>query len=881
MSERTAQTVIDMDSTAESAICSIKRLYETEARLQFIVEAASLGEWKLDLDSGLLNCSLRDDSLFVYPGYPDSQTLATFLERVHPEDRKLVQTAISEAAKSFREFRFECRIQLSAQRMRWVCVKGSGRDDGAQGRCLQGIVIDITEQKRTEAIAQGQQRALELAVSGAPLHSILNILTQSAEEQSGGNVNVVVLLIDESGKHLRMGSSLSLPEAYNQSIDGLAIGPLAGSCGSAAFFRRPVIVSDVETDPRWVDFRHLALSYNLRACWALPILSTQGRVLGTMAFYCNEAREPTASELAAMALLVNTAALVIERDWETKERALAEQALQASEKRFRSLVQATNAIVWTASPTLEIVSPQPDWAAFTGQTYEEMQGFGWMETIHPEDQAETSSLGMSMLQSPRPVYAEYRLRRGDGQYRYLSGYVVPIYDAKGVLKEWAGSYTDVTERKESEKRLHHLATHDTLTGLPNRIYLNEHLQELIDFTPDHESIAVMLIDFDRFKYINDSMGHESGDAMLRQVAHRLKAALPSGDLVARLGGDEFVVLAHVSSGLKSAEAIADELMKAIALPVDIAGHPFFPGASIGICLYPQQGKTKEELIQHADIAMYRAKAAGGQCYRFFSAEMSIETKQRMALEMALRGAIEKEEFALHYQPRLRLPDMQVQGVEALIRWHHPQRGVISPLELIPVAEETGIINELGIWVLHKACMDISALNACLGCSLRVSVNLSPRQLKSPHLIKQVRQALEHSRLDPALLELELTESAFIEDMDLSTHVMRELKALGVYLAVDDFGTGYSGLSYLRRFPIDVVKLDRTFVTQPAEGMDRYAFIKAITDMAHALNLYVVAEGVEDTDTLDLLKKATCDEAQGYLFAKPLPYDELLRYPFRE
>jgi diguanylate cyclase (GGDEF)-like protein/PAS domain S-box-containing protein len=846
---------------------------ELEARLQFALDVADLGEWELDVNSGILTCLLRNGPDFGSVLQPDRWTLGEFLERMHPDDTHQVQSTIDKALKTAQQWHFECRMMLSDGSVRWISVKGKVLDN----QRLRGIACDISALKRNEALAKGQQQALELAVAGAPLTDILDTLTRSAEEQSGGNIWASVLLMDNDGLHLRFGSGPSLPKAINQAVERFPIGPSTGSCGAAAYSGLPVIASDIEHDSRWEEARSIVLVHGLRACWSRPITSTKGHVLGTLAFYCREAREPTEHEQESMRLLGNTAALIIERERETLERKMAERALQASEQRFRSLVNATGAIVWTASPTLEIVSPQPDWLAFTGQSQEDIEGFGWMDAVHPEDRAYTAELGAQMLQNIQPVHVQYRLRRADGQYRHVSGYAVPILDSEGHLIEWAGSYTDVTEQKLAESRLHQLANHDTLTGLPNRAYLNEHLQALINFTPVDTLIAIMLIDLDRFKQINDSMGHDAGDALLREVAHRLRAVLPQGDLVARLGGDEFVVVAHAPQGEFSAVRVAAEIIQAIAAPIEIGGSRVFSGASLGIGLYPHHGHTKEELVQHADIAMYRAKAAGGHCYRVFSEAMSVEAKSRMALEMALHHALERDEFSLAYQPRIRLSTGDAQGVEVLLRWTHPVRGVISPNDFIPIAEEIGLINELGLWVLKKACSEITALSQQLGRPLELSVNLSPHQLKSPHLKDTIATILQTSDLNPCHLELELTEGAFIEDMDASNQALHALKSLGIQLAVDDLGTRYSGLSYLRRFPIDTVKLDRTLITHPAEGLDRYVFIKAITDMAHALNLGVVAEGVEDEETLNLLKRACCDEVQGYFLARPLSLDDLFEY----
>jgi predicted signal transduction protein with EAL and GGDEF domain len=346
------------------------------------------------------------------------------------------------------------------------------------------------------------------------------------------------------------------------------------------------------------------------------------------------------------------------------------------------------------------------------------------------------------------------------------------------------------------------------------------------------------------------------------------------DVIARLGGDEFVIAAHCASGKGAAARIGEKLLDVLTTPITIAGQDVIIGASIGISLFPCDGESKEQLFQAADTAMYRAKAAGRNRYRFFEPEMAVATRERMALETSLRPALARGEFELHYQPRIDLRSMKMVGMEALLRWNHPERGMVSPAQFIPIAEETGLIAPIGRWVLHEACMQTGRLMAQFWREMCVSVNVSARQLAHQTFVDEVRQTLRASGIPPHCLELELTESALIADIERTALMLRELHALGVKLAVDDFGTGYSGLTYLRRFPIDVLKLDRSFMHEDDEGISTFDFVKAFVDMAHALHLAVVAEGVETADAVAFLRAAACDEAQGYHFARPLPLADL-------
>lgn len=525
--------------------------------------------------------------------------------------------------------------------------------------------------------------------------------------------------------------------------------------------------------------------------------------------------------------------------------------------------------------TMEYMSP---WVKeLTGYSADELLNnhkHSYADLIEPEDRDYVTKEVQKSIKSGRPFQISYRITDSVGCLKWVWEQGQAVYDEKNEVVALEGFITDITKQKQVEARLARLATHDTLTGLPNRAFLNEHLQKLLDDASGSESVAIMFLDLDRFKQINDAMGHDPGDILLREVARRLQRMVRPGDIVARLGGDEFIAVAACSRREESAVVIAEKILAGLRNPFVIEGQEIFVSVSIGISMAPHDGKTKDILFKNADIAMYRAKEAGRDGYRFFSMEMSEAAKLRRAIESALHRALERKEFRLHYQPRVNLATMQITGMEALIRWEHPQLGQISPLQFIPIAEECGMIESIGQWVMKEACGQARALIDKLDYPFCLSVNLSARQLRSPQLATQVCAILKEAGLPGNLLELELTESALIEDMEASAAMLKELKTLGVRLAVDDFGTGYSGLAYLQRFPLDVLKLDRTFVAENAESGKNPKFIKAFLDLAHALNLSVVAEGIETQDVLDILCGLSCDEGQGYFFAKPLPFAEL-------
>lgn len=543
----------------------------------------------------------------------------------------------------------------------------------------------------------------------------------------------------------------------------------------------------------------------------------------------------------------------------------AEQALRKSEQRFRSLFQQAADSIVIADRDLFIVAANSRACSVFGYTEEE-----FLRLRVPDidsDDIYTTELALA-LEDGQTQLLRINKRRKDGTTFPADVHVSRFEDGGQVYLQ--AIIRDVTEREETQNRLRELATHDTLTGLPNRALLSERVQRLLDTCPHEGTVATMFLDLDRFKEVNDSFGHEFGDILLCEVAARLRRVIRPGDVIARLGGDEFVIAAHCASGRAAAARIGEKLLDVLTAPITIAGQDVIIGASIGISLFPADGRSKEHLFQAADTAMYRAKAAGRNRTRFFEPEMAFATRERMALETSLRPALARGEFELHYQPRINLRSMEMVGMEALIRWNHPERGLVSPAQFIPIAEETGLITPIGRWVLMEACMQTQRLMTEFKREICVSVNVSARQLAHATFVGEVRQALRESGIAPHCLELELTESALIADIERTALMLNELHELGVKLAVDDFGTGYSGLAYLRSFPIDVLKLDRSFVLQDDERISAFDFVKAFVDMAHALKLAVVAEGVETAEVVEFLRSAACDEAQGYHFARPLP-----------
>jgi diguanylate cyclase (GGDEF)-like protein len=465
-----------------------------------------------------------------------------------------------------------------------------------------------------------------------------------------------------------------------------------------------------------------------------------------------------------------------------------------------------------------------------------------------------------------------RVARGDYQVHLPE----TSNDEVGQLIKAFGHMRD--QRQHAETELHTQAYTDTLTGLPNRAQFNAYLDKALErHKGSGESLALLFIDLDRFKVINDTLGHEIGDRLLIEAGRRISKCVRGNDLVARLGGDEFTIVINDARPGNSIAVVGNRVLEALEQPFIYGSQEVFISPSIGIALCPKNGQDRDRLMKHADTAMYRAKEEGGNCYRYYEPEMGTTMSHRMRLESGLRRALERDQLVLHYQPQISLADGAMCGAEALLRWNDPDQGLIPPNEFIPLAEDTGLIVPIGEWVLRSACTRYQQWRAAGAGEFMLSINLSVKNLYDPQFPTLVREILDDTGMQPSLLQLEITENAIMQNAEQTILILKQLRDLGVHLAIDDFGTGYSSLSYLKRFPIDTLKVDRTFVQGIPANPDDTAITYATITMAHSLKCKVVAEGVETSEQRDLLQSWSCEMAQGYLYSKPLPAAEFLAF----
>jgi len=583
-------------------------------------------------------------------------------------------------------------------------------------------------------------------------------------------------------------------------------------------------------------------------------------------------------EAAELSLRVrNLLRLKVFGDFFQNHAVILEEQVQARTvdlHRFRAAMDATaDAITLLSRATMRFVEVNATACRMLGYAREEMLQMGPAQLFaggtHQLEKEYDAIIAGDTTNEPK----ETLLRRRDGTHLLVE--VRRHIQRSGADWIIVGVLRDITERKEAEKRLIQMAHYDALTDLPNRTLFYKNLTRILNRATDRGwSGALLCIDLDHFKNINDTRGHALGDELLRQVSHRLVECIRIRDSIARLGGDEFAIILAARGGQQRAYAVAKRILELLRLPFSVKGNEVIVSASIGIAIFPDDALMAETLVKYADTAMYQAKHAGRDTFRFFTKQMNTDALARLDIETALRKAVENQEFVLHYQPKMRIDDGRVCGIEALLRWQRPGYGLVSPAEFIPVLEDTGLILPVGRWVLESACRQIAAWQASPIGGVAVSVNIAGRQFIAGNLELEVIRALESHNIDANLLELELTESSLMANTQSTIKTLQILRNLGVSISIDDFGTGYSSLAYLRRFPVDKLKIDIAFIRGITTNADDAAIVLAIIRMAHTLKLEVIAEGVETAAQLEYLRSHRCDQIQGYYFSRPLPVTEL-------
>jgi diguanylate cyclase (GGDEF)-like protein/PAS domain S-box-containing protein len=765
--------------------------------------------------------------------------------------------AVVAARRPFRDFELVCRRADGS--LRHVAISGEPVFS-ARGEFLGccGVGRDLTSHRRGDQLLRMQHEVTrtlaEAATADAGLTSALCTVCRSE-----GWVCGEYWLVDLNNDVLRFGGvwdALS-PEVRQLFEDArsFVFPPGAGLAGRVWESRQPMWVEDVQADTRMVR-KELARQAGLHGAFLFPTFAAR-EVIGVFAFWSQVARRPDPQLMQAITVIGSQVGQFLKRKH-------AEQVLRESEARFRALTELSSDWYWEQDADGRFTCMEGRGAAakqhYIGRRGEDL-GFA------PEGGWEAQRA----VKAARQPYRELLLSNRVGEEtRFVSVSGEPVFDAAGRFKGYRGVSSDVTERRRAEERIRHLALHDGLTGLPNRTMFSQMLVREVESARRYgRSFSVLFIDVDRFKIINDTLGHEAGDQLLREIAVRLSGALRSSDVVARLGGDEFVVLLQETHSEEEAAAAARKILSAVIRPIVVCGLECRVTTSIGISMFPADAQDETSLMRSADLAMYMAKEAGKNTFQRFDSETRSQVMERLAIETQLRSALEGGELSLHYQAKLDLASHRICGVEALLRWNNQELGSVSPARFIPVAEETGLIVPIGKWVLRTACRQSMAWQRQGLPPVPMAVNLSPRQFVDPRLVDDLAAALDETGLAPELLELEITEGMVMRDTEHTVRLLQDIKALGVSLAIDDFGTGYSSLAQLRRFPIDTLKVDRSFIREITRSAEDKAITEAIITMGKTLSLTVVAEGVETPEQMALLRDKSCDQIQGYHFSRPI------------
>ncbi len=788
--------------------------------------------------------------------------------------------------KPFRDFTYT--RQMPDGQLRHISVAGTPLfDAGGKFSGYRGIGREVT----AEVIAE--QRMGRLRDFYAALSKVNDAIIHSSDEQRlfnevcsiavtyGHAIFARICMIDPrtgmvenvaiAGNHQGYGarSSISIDPERPEGQGPTAI---------ALRTNTPDVSNDIEADSRNLFWRPAMMATGARSYVVFP-LARGGRVVGSLHIYAAEKNWFGDDLVALITELAANISFALDNFAREEERKNAALALRASEQRFRDVADAAGEFVWENDLDGLFTYVSPRAVDYTGYTAEELVGHTAVEFMPP---GEGERIRQWLAENTKPDRSfrsmEHKFMSKSGEILWMQVSAVSIWDENGQPLGQRGTTRDISELKRSEERISYLATRDPLTELPNRLLFNDRLEQgILTARRKLDKLGVLFLDLDRFKNINDSLGHHIGDLLLKEVAARMASCIRKGDTLSRLGGDEFVVTLEGLAHAEDAAQVALKIITALRRPLAVGGHTLNTSCSIGISIFPDDAEDSRELMKNADTAMYHAKEQGRNNFQFFSPEMNLRAVERQRLETELRLALDQEQFVLHYQPQADIRSGKLVGMEALIRWRHPQRGLVPPNSFIPVAEESGLIGPIGQWALRTACGQIQRWQAAGLPIVKIAVNISARQFNEPRdFADDVTRLLNNIGLDPRYLELEMTESMLLKNIDENVAVLRKLGVLGTSLAVDDFGTGYSSLAYLKQLPIDTLKIDRTFVRDIESDADDAAIIRAIIAMAHSLDLRVTAEGVETQGQLAALRKLRCDQFQGYFLSPAVPADEFAR-----
>ena len=766
-------------------------------------------------------------------GYEDTELIDTYsLNNIYPDDREMVREEAIKCLKGKSFKPYEYRFVKKNGDIMWI-LETITPIIYKEERATLGSFMDITERKQAEAALQKSEEQYRTLVKNAS-----DIVFRTDHTGRFTFVNPAMVTItgyseeEIIGKHYKM---LVRPDKYKEAMKAL-VGQYENRVQNT-YHEFPILTKDGHE--KWIGEN-------------AQLIVEDDHVIGFQAV----ARDIT-------------------------ERKLMEEALRKSEEKYRTILEDIQEGYFEVDLTGNFTFFNDSMCRLYGYSKEELMGMNYRRYTDKEQSKELLQTFNKVYNTGKPTEGfGWQIIRKDGTKRYVETSVSLQKDSSGKPTGFRGILRDITERKRTEQQINYMATHDALTGLPNRSMFSQLLNHAIKTARRYQrQFAVLFIDLDRFKIINDTLGHDAGDQLLQEIGTRLKQSLRTVDVVGRLGGDEFVILIEEVSDSNHIATVAHKLLTGIMKPITLMGQENRITASMGISMYPKDAQDEQSLMKNADIAMYLAKEEGKNNYQFYSADIQSKSLERLSIETNLRFALERNELSLHYQAKLDFNTNRITGVEALLRWQNPYLGSVTPTQFIPVAEETGLIVPIGRWVLKTACAQNVAWQKQGLPVVSIAVNLSLRQFIDNALLDDIRTALNDSGMAPNLLELEITESMVMHDPAHIISILAKIKSMGVRLAIDDFGTGYSSLAQIKHFPVDTLKVDRSFIRNiPLDAEDK-AITEAIIAMGKTLSLTVVAEGVETEEQMNFLKEHSCDEMQGYYFSKPVApehFADLLR-----
>jgi len=708
-----------------------------------------------------------------------------------------------------------------------------------------------------------RNHVLEQLAREESTHTILESLAHIIETEIPDAL-CSILLLDNEGKHLTIGAAPSLPDFYNEAINGLKIGEGVGSCGTAATLKKRVVVKDIQSHPYWTPFKALAAKANLAACWSQPILDHNNKVLGTFAIYHHTPTTPALTDLALIESIISLATLVLERK-------------QADEKLhlFSRIFEQTHEGITITNTDGIITNVNSVFCDITGYTRDEVIGHNSNILSSGRQSPEFYADMWSNLIQQGYWQGEVWNRKKSGEIYAELLTVSSIQDEENITRHYVGSFSDITLNKEQQKALEFMAHYDVLTQLPNRsLFVDRFNQAIAHSKRSGTLLALCFLDLDEFKPVNDTYGHDIGDELLIQVSQRIKDNIREEDTVSRQGGDEFAILLGDIDSSSQCKQLLTRLNKALAKAYLINEYSIKVSASIGVTIYPHDDADLDTLLRHADQAMYQAKLAGRNRFSLFNPEQDKQSLQKQSQLVEIEHALESNQFSLYYQAKVNMKTGKVFGAEALIRWIHPDKGIIPPLDFLPIVENTDLEIQLGNWVIKQALQQLESWRQ-KEINMQVSVNISSHHLQSPTFFTDLEQALyKYPQLNSNYLQLEILESSALGDLAAVSNIIKTCQqGLGVNVALDDFGTGYSSLTHLRNLPANTIKIDQSFVRDMLDDPNDYSIIDGVIGLAESFNREIIAEGVETTEHGLMLLLMGCDEAQGYGIARPLPADQ--------